>query len=615
MLTSRGWWLLFFSFLMLVFGLLLPLPVLAVLGFAILIWFLWQWLVFLLRRHFVFPHLRVERTLHDERGPITRLWAGRVFRVTTRLRLPPRLHLPLLLAVERLPFAADVVDGDVSAEGAVGDAAPLEVTYRLRCAKVGVARFEGVRVHFADNQGFFYHVAFLPQVALVPVLPIVHDVDGMTAVSKQRNQLLPPGVHRLRAGGAGSELLDLRDYLTGDPPKTIAWKVSARRDRLITKVFENEVPIRCTLFVDASPSVRVPTREGTAMQRLIEIAGAVMRANVHVRDLTGLCVFDDRGIAQYAPPHRKPSQFSRMLQMLADAAARLPTTSRADPMTLVPLAYSFVSEVYPEAFANDVNAVPWWLAWVVDLGRYSQRSSFLTRWLQKPIVRFGVLAMPVIGWLVYLIIQINLSVQRRRFRWRKRLAAFLSVHYGLAPGGLAALMEDDEAFSLLVQRLLAEHQVPHNLPMYDRDGRYLFASPGKVPALATALRRALSHDIDNELFVLLVDLLELDESLDPLLRTVKVALTRHHQVLVVCPWPPGIPLPVYDAADVDQPPPNTLAGILRRSTRRRFHAAYFRIRRAFGRLGVPVVCAASDEAVPLILERIDRLRTLRRTPR
>ena len=168
------------------------------------------------------------------------------------------------------------------------------MTVRLRCDNVGVARFEGVRLHVTDYQGFFYHGSVLRRVECYPVLPIVQNVDAMSAVSKQRNQLLPPGIHRLRAGGSGSELLDLRDYMTGDPPKTIAWKVSARRDRLITKVFENEVPIRCTLFVDVSSSVRVPTRRGTALQRLIDIAGAVMRANVHVRDLTGLCLFDEQ---------------------------------------------------------------------------------------------------------------------------------------------------------------------------------------------------------------------------------------------------------------------------------------------------------------------------------
>src|SRR5207302_354096 len=68
----------------------------------------------------------------------------------------------------------------------------------------------------------------------------------------------PPGMHRLYRPGSGSELLDLRDYQPGDPPRTIAWKVSARRDKLITKELEREVPVRCTLLLDTSRSVLVP---------------------------------------------------------------------------------------------------------------------------------------------------------------------------------------------------------------------------------------------------------------------------------------------------------------------------------------------------------------------
>ena len=47
----------------------------------------------------------------------------------------------------------------------------------------------------------------------------------------------------------------------------------------------------------------------------------------------------------------------------------------------------------------------------------------------------------------------------------------------------------------------------------------------------------------TEVFVLLADLLELDDHLDPLLRAVRVALGRHHQVMLICPWPPGLELP------------------------------------------------------------------------
>ena len=61
--------------------------------------------------------------------------------------------------------------------------------------------------------------------------------------------------------------------------------------------------------------------------------------------------------------------------------------------------------------------------------------------------------------------------KRRRDRWRKQLAAIVSARYGLAPGGLAALLEDDDAFALLLQRFLNEHQVPYSLPLYGPDGR------------------------------------------------------------------------------------------------------------------------------------------------
>src|SRR5207247_11330162 len=122
------------------------------------------------------------------------------------------------------------------------------------------------------------------------VLPPLADVRGHRPTVKRHNLLPSPGVHRLHRAGSGSELLDLRDYLPGDPPKTIAWKVSARRDRLITKEFESEVPLRCTLFVDASQSVRVGPRGQNALARLIDVAPAVAQGNSAHRDLTGLCL-------------------------------------------------------------------------------------------------------------------------------------------------------------------------------------------------------------------------------------------------------------------------------------------------------------------------------------
>ena len=110
MLTARAWWLLFVDVLLVLFGIWTLHTPLVIVGLTVLLWFAWEWVAFAVRLHVVAPKLYVERTITDERGPVTTLWAGRVFRVQTMLRLPRGLRLPFVLAVDPLPFAAERIE-------------------------------------------------------------------------------------------------------------------------------------------------------------------------------------------------------------------------------------------------------------------------------------------------------------------------------------------------------------------------------------------------------------------------------------------------------------------------------------------------------------------------
>src|SRR5262245_20620691 len=254
-------------------------------------------------------------------------------------------------------------DGHNRTDGALRTGKQLRIEYRIRCPAVGRVRFEGVALRMADLQGFFYHATFVLGVSEYRVLPRLADASGRPAAKKRHNLLPPPGIHQLRRPGSGSELLDLRDYMPGDPPKTIAWKVSARRDRLITKEFESEVPIRCTLFLDASNSVRVGPSGGNALARLVDIASAVTQANSGARDLTGLCVFDETD-ARVLRPARGPRHLVDVLNRLVDASAQQPAAAEAPLGPLVQLAHAFAEEVYPDSMRREVNRVPFWLPWL-----------------------------------------------------------------------------------------------------------------------------------------------------------------------------------------------------------------------------------------------------------
>jgi uncharacterized protein (DUF58 family) len=670
MLTGRGWWFLIPVLALLGTGLVLSYLPLILPGLTLLLWFVAEWLLFAWRAHTLTGSVRVKRELRDDRGEVRALWTYHVVRVRVAVSLEGTAGVPFAVAADLVPFAGGEVTGTPYAEGPLTTHRPLRIGYRLRCRAAGTLRFEGVRLLLTDLQGFFYHSRFLRDVVEMPVLPRLVDAEGNATSVKRFNLLPPPGIHRFLRPGSGSELLDLRDYLPGDPPKTIAWKVSARRDRLITKEFESEVPIRCTLFVDASSSVRVPfldpdesptdrlaaaRSQGKPLDRLVEIAAAVLQATSSSRDLTGLCLFDEQGVT-ISQPDRSGRHLTQMYRLLAEATGRSPTCARIDPDRLTPLAYAFADAVYPDLLHPAVNHLPFWMQWVdafpgfwrsqVPLFTYlfrRKQSLIVTATVMTPLILAilnivaSQLLMPreradllLASWgvsvlllllavLVFLTATLLGAGQRRLGLWRKRLAALLALRQGTGPAGLAAMLEDNDLYVLRVQEFLNDHQVPYPLPLYDEAGRYLYAAPGKIDVLSRALLRAVRRGRDNELFVLLVDLLELEDHLGPLLAAVRVAMSRHHQVVLVCPWPPGLKPPPTGRGR----PPAHVASILRLGQRlplvealrdvttRRFHAAYARVRQTFARLGVAVVCAASEEPVPLILERIDRLRTLR----
>jgi uncharacterized protein (DUF58 family) len=659
MLTSRGWWFLMIVSAVLALGVLSSLMSLTWLGLTLLLWFLSEWLLFVLRLRLAVPGLRFRRQLYDDRGPVDTLWAGKSVRVELEMAGAHWLGQPYLKITDYVPFGATRESGANEAEGILTPETPLSLSYRLRCPAPTRIRYEGLGIQLSDLQGLFYHAAFLPSLALYRVLPPLADIEGHRPTVKRHNLLPSPGLHRHLRPGSGSELLDLRDYLPGDPPKTIAWKVSARRDRLITKEFESEVPLRCTLFVDTSNSVRVGAPGRTALARLVDLSAAVAQAAAGARDLVGLCLFDDKHTSRYVRPARGARHIVGLLNLLAEAASQAPATGQARLRTLLPLAYSFAHRIYPHLLRPAVNRVPGWLPWLWPLPTYTDQpvrlSRRLFRWLffaaaYLPlllVVLFCVLFADVIalladpllplppGWLpvigaalavgvavlyyplvnqLYRCLGLFIRFKRHRLaRWRKQMAAVVAERYNLGPGGLGLLLEDDAAMVGSLQRFLAEHQVPYPLPLFDRRGRYLFASPGKITVLAQALLRAVGKGHDNELFVLLVDGLELTDHLDPLLRAVKVTLARHHQVVVICPWPPGVPPPGTTRPTTGQGWALAQADLrlaVHQATIDRLHQAFARLRQAFARLGVPVVCAASGDPVQLILDRLAQMRQL-----
>jgi len=569
MLAPRGWWFLAIVFGMLLVAVTFGVGTLAVALIPLLAWFFAAWVHFLWVTRHAPAGFELVREIRTPGGPTQVLWAHQPATVRLEVRWTRGTTLPFVIAIDKIPALANWPDGESWQRGSLARNLPLIIEYPILCPAAGRLRFDGVKLIVTDLQGFFHCTAFVRQATTVRVLPPLVAGPGGVPLRKRHNLLPLVGMHRLFRAGGGSELLSLRDYVASDPPKLIAWKASARRDRLITKELESEVPVRCTLFLDASSSTRVGPVGRNALGRLVEIAAGVLYANAENRDLTGLVVLDEHGIGRRIRPARGRRAFFEMLHLLADIADEPPTIDQRDVSRLLPIALGLIQDVYPGWLDRAVNSTPW----------YSPRF-----------------------W-------------RKANRWRKRIAAVLANIYGLGPGGVSMLYHEDEACHRYLIRWLNEHRIAAPMLLYDEHGHYLFRAEGKIASLAQALTESVTRAKDNEMFVVLADLFDTEADRGPLLRAAKAARARHHDVHLICPWPPGVPLP--DGRDRPASvllAPN-LQELLSRVGTARLIAAYDDLRREFGRIGVPVLAAAEEQSIPHILERMHHLRPSARRSR
>jgi uncharacterized protein (DUF58 family) len=123
------------------------------------------------------------------------------------------------------------------------------------------------------------------------------------------------GLHRSPYFGQSVEFVQHREYVAGDDPRRIDWKVWSKTDKYYIKQYEEETNLRCTLLVDASESMRFGSRNVTKYEYACAIAASLAYLLLRQQDSVGLVSFD-AAVRHSVPPRSRRNHLHSVLAAL-----------------------------------------------------------------------------------------------------------------------------------------------------------------------------------------------------------------------------------------------------------------------------------------------------------
>lgn len=191
--------------------------------------------------------------------------------------------------------------------------APQVLTYSVIPIRRESLTWGAIQLRQLGPWGLAWRQWSVPQTQTTTVYPDLVALRELTI----RLALQSTGSLRMvRREGTGTEFAELRDYSSGDDPRLLDWKATARRGRPLVRVLEPEQEQTLMILLDRG---RLMTARVQGLLRFdwgLNAALALAKTGLHRGDRVGIGVFD-RQMSLWIPPGRGEIQMGRFLKQLS----------------------------------------------------------------------------------------------------------------------------------------------------------------------------------------------------------------------------------------------------------------------------------------------------------
>jgi uncharacterized protein (DUF58 family) len=128
------------------------------------------------------------------------------------------------------------------------------------------------------------------------------------------------GMHKSPYHGFSVEFAQHREYVPGDDPRHLDWKVFGRSDRLYLKEYELETNLRSHIILDVSESMQYGSDDLTKFELGCYIAASMAHMIINQQDAIGLATFS-KELHSVIPPGSSAGHMGRVLTELVTRKA------------------------------------------------------------------------------------------------------------------------------------------------------------------------------------------------------------------------------------------------------------------------------------------------------
>jgi uncharacterized protein (DUF58 family) len=203
--------------------------------------------------------------------------------------------------VEGLPRTIELLPGTAA-----------EFSYRVRAVRRGEARFAPAEILRRSVLGLWLRRERSGEASSVRIYPNFAAVAGFTLHAMEgRLQLM--GIRRKRRRGEGFDFRQLRDFQLGDTLRQVDWKATSRRQRPISREYQEERDQQILFLVDCGRRMRAMDGELAHFDHCLN--AVLLVAYLALRQ-------GDRGVADDLRRSRSLAAAGQGQEQHADAAQR-----------------------------------------------------------------------------------------------------------------------------------------------------------------------------------------------------------------------------------------------------------------------------------------------------